>query len=300
MMLPMSTSEPAPPQDCEHLVLVDGSAGIVSSEPSVQAQGQAQIQALTYSEAWPDHLIELAARLELNRVQTPDLIQWAVLALEQGLDAPALRRLAGCYAPEPLSDTLSWYQRSLQELDLCLPTADALLDAYTALLARRIVTGDDPVTGLKQITDLNYMRRDWDPLLIPLCDLQAAAELQRDALGNYTWLYSDFDRADLQSLILEECRLYLALQALNPPADLIRSSWCLSCGQRSLPLTRPIKQAWSRRLWRRLNGNPRPLESVCPSCQSLELLPLSSQAGRRRYLSSCGQYDQPGETQSSW
>ncbi|HEY9839659.1 MAG TPA: hypothetical protein V6D23_04320 [Candidatus Obscuribacterales bacterium] len=237
------------------------------------------------SESWRESLTELAAQLASEQAGTQELITWAVQTLGQGADTPALRRLAGLYDRDPMSEARPWFESALNELKIVLPERDLLFSDFVAVLAQRVLAGSlAPIEGLGRISALSYARRAWDPLLTPLCDLQAAAELQADGLGSYAWLYPEFDQMPLPELIAAECQLFLDLRAAHPPPDLLRTSWCLSCRRRSLPHSRKIPESWLQRLWRNLTANPPVFESLCPHCGSHDLLPLSSLAGRRRYL----------------
>src|SRR5688572_15698038 len=114
------------------------------------------------TESWRDALTELLARLSLERAGTPELIDWAVGALEQGADGPALRRLAGLYRDQPMSDARPWLEACLREGGIVPATKDALLSDYAALLAQRILAGTLAApAGLGQISALNYARHDW-------------------------------------------------------------------------------------------------------------------------------------------
>lgn len=248
-----------------------------------------EAEAMAREPGWREALLELWLSLRQERAGTPELIGWAVEALAAGVDGPALRRLAGLYAHQPLSDAAPWLDKTLQELGQRMPEGDGLLDANCELLARRILSGEqEPIAGLARLSRLIYARRTHDPLLQPLCDLQAAAELQADELGSYTWLYPEFETRPLRELILEECRL---LQALHPryaspeaAAALMATSWCLACGARGVPVLRPAPERFFARIWRLLSENPRPRHSHCQACGSRELLPLTSLAGRLKLL----------------
>lgn len=251
--------------------------------------------AIASSNSWKHSLTALAAGLVLERAGTPELIAWAVAALEQGEDTPSLRRLAGCYAQDSFFDTLPWFRQSLREMGIELPEPDRLLSDYASLLAGRIQAGEqEALAGLREMIGLNYSRQQSDPLLGPLSDLLAAAELQADELGSYAWLYPEFATLPLAELIREECRLYLALrdQAVD---ELLTSSWCLSCGQREKALVQPRLQGWAQELWRRVCGNQAELRASCPHCGSEELLPLTRLAGRQKYLAA----EQTAQTRSA-
>lgn len=240
--------------------------------------------AIASSNSWKHSLTELAAGLALARTGTPELIAWAAAALAQGEDTPSLRRLAGCYAQDAFFDTLPWFRRCLTEMRIHLPDSDRLLSDYASLLARRIQSGEqEALAGLREMISLNYSRQQSDPLLGPLSDLLAAAELQADELGSYAWLYPEFASMPLTELIREECRLYLALRD-ETVDELLTSSWCLSCGQREKALVQPRLQGWAQTLWRRVCGNQAELRTSCPHCGSEELLPLTRLAGRQKYL----------------
>lgn len=230
-------------------------------------------------------LFGLALRLKREQASTAELINWAIELLMQGQDTPALRRLAGCYTSEPLSESLPWFNQSLAELRIQLPADDQLISEYAAHLAREILQQSIPaLQGLDQLASLNYQRQRWDPLLQPLCDLQAATELLADGLDSYAWIYEDFQADALEGLIQSECQFFLLLRQQPEAALILQSSYCLDCGQRALPLQAQMPERWLQKCWRLLTGRPAQSAARCAVCNSPNLLPLSRLAGRRRYL----------------
>lgn len=229
-------------------------------------------------------LIELAAREAVSEALIGEYIAWGVMALELGADSRALRRLAGLYAHDSVDEARQWLAVTVVELGLQKPAGDRAIGDFTALTARRILQGEiEPGLGLCRLSQLNYAREVRDALLQTICDLQAAAELRDDQLANYTWLYPDFDDLPLGELIRQECELYLKLRDTAPP-DLLETSWCLACGQRDKPMSRPRAQDWLKTLWRILTQNPVLTEQVCRHCGHAELMPLSRPEARERFL----------------
>lgn len=229
-------------------------------------------------------LIELTAREALSEALVGEYIAWGVLALELGIDSPAIRRLAGLYAHDSSEQARHGLDRSLAELGLNKPEGDRAIGDYIALTARRILRGElEPVLGLSRLSQLNYARVVREALLQTMCDLQAAAELRDDQLANYTWLYPDFDARPLDELIRQECELYLKLRDTAPP-DLLETSWCLACGQRDKPLSQARTQNWLKTLWRMVSQHPVLKEPVCRHCGHAELMPLSHPEARQRFL----------------
>lgn len=238
------------------------------------------------SPAWRLRLTEVSGGLLLDRCGTPELVAWAVEALEQGADTPGLRCLAARAVQEPLSESLPWFHRSLAELGLELGSPEQRRDRYLSLLAWRVVQQTlDPQEGLRQILAVDASQSRRHPLLVPLGDLQAAVELQQDGLETYSWLYAEFAEMPLEELIRTECRLYLELLPIAP-ANLLETAWCLTCGQRSIPFERARPLHFGQRLWLWLSRNRPEILKHCSDCASTELLPLSRLAGRQRFLAS--------------
>ena len=100
----------------------------------------------------PTGSIEILVQEIAGRSVGDDLVEWAVRALVEGFDSPALRRLAGL-------DKDSWFEakplfdRAVQELRLELPsTKELLLRDYLRVIAREMLDGRrQPVDALQII-----------------------------------------------------------------------------------------------------------------------------------------------------
>jgi hypothetical protein len=94
--------------------------------------------------ALSDRTIELLVDVEQGRASSGDLASWAVDALEQGLDTPALRMVAASRRGEPVVDALPYFWRALRELGIGKPHGEALLREYAAVLARQVLAATLP------------------------------------------------------------------------------------------------------------------------------------------------------------
>lgn len=89
----------------------------------------------------PAGSVELLMREAEGTISGEEFVNWAVRALVEGFDSPALRRLAGldgssCFEAKPFFD------RAAVELGLRLPvTTEAVRRAYLDILAREVLNG---------------------------------------------------------------------------------------------------------------------------------------------------------------
>ncbi len=84
--------------------------------------------------------IVLLARERLGALVAKDLVDWAVGALSEGMDTPALRHLAGMdlEGPPPTAAAMLQFRRALQELGISVPTPDVAAREYVRV--KEIVT----------------------------------------------------------------------------------------------------------------------------------------------------------------
>ena len=82
-----------------------------------------------------------------------DYSRWAEDALEQGLDSPSLRILAGLGSRTTYFEAEPYFRRSMAELGIALPTVDeSLRRLYLREVARQISAGEiSPAEGLERI-----------------------------------------------------------------------------------------------------------------------------------------------------
>ena len=85
--------------------------------------------------------VELLVRDADGTATGGEFVEWAVQALVEGLDSPALRTLAGLRDASRF-EAKALFDRAANELGLAMPaTRDALLRAYLRILAGEIVDG---------------------------------------------------------------------------------------------------------------------------------------------------------------
>lgn len=87
-------------------------------------------------------LIAATAKEHLSTVTAEDLIGWAVEALLEGVDTPAVRTLAGLdlEGVVPTADAVRVFQRALRELGIPASTPETAVREYLRLLADDIVS----------------------------------------------------------------------------------------------------------------------------------------------------------------
>ncbi len=101
-----------------------------------------------------DGLEFVAAKAALELALPEDLPEAAVAALEDGLDSPALRGLAGLSSME-LDDARPLFHRALAELNLAMPSPEEAVRRMAREVATEVVDGTvAPYQGAKRIWEL--------------------------------------------------------------------------------------------------------------------------------------------------
>ncbi len=101
---------------------------------------------------YPRELIETLTRRVAGTVSADDYINWASSALEQGLDTPNLRILAGLPSSTWRSDAEPYFDRALNELQIYVGDKEEILREYAKLIARKIINGElTAETGAERI-----------------------------------------------------------------------------------------------------------------------------------------------------
>ena len=95
-----------------------------------------------------------ASKCALGLLQSDDLIQVGVQALEHGCDSPSLRILAGLNASEA-EEARRMFDQALSELDLEVPSKRDAVIHLARGIAKEILTGTtEAYLGAKRIWDL--------------------------------------------------------------------------------------------------------------------------------------------------
>lgn len=218
-----------------------------------------------------------------------DLIDWGVMALEKGVDSPALRRLAGCYSHESLAEVEPWFDRALAELKMDLATTfemGPLFRPYSRLLASLVLAGDlAPRLGLKRLAALLYQTPVIDRLLYFFSELDDALDFWPQDPDEAKALCPELAEMPPEDCIRAECELFLAMSEYPElREDLFLLAYCPSCETLARPLYRPMPEPWSESIKRLFARGYRPHQALCSQCLRPAPLNISSIAGRRRYL----------------
>src|SRR5688572_29891967 len=88
-----------------------------------------------------DSLIHLLVQRLDSTVAAAAMVDWATAALCAGLDSPALVILAGLPRASILSDAEPWFEKTLDQLGIKLPSADDIRRAYVGVVSRAILAG---------------------------------------------------------------------------------------------------------------------------------------------------------------
>ena len=149
----------------------------------------------------PARTTETLLRYWIETATSDELIGWAVQALTDGFDSPALVRLASL-ADVRLSDATPVFLEALRELGIELLSREETARSYATEIAARICSGElEPRLGAYRI-----FREVLSPMLYP-----------RDLMGWY-FLYDgthypthrDVEGPELDTVILEEARKLVA------------------------------------------------------------------------------------------
>ena len=111
---------------------------------------------------FPRGTLELLVAIRQNRAPANDVANWAICALEDGYDTPALRLAASFHRDELASDAEPYVWRALGELGITPPSGEELLRAYADELALGILAGTrEPMDTVelvhhRVITPLNH------------------------------------------------------------------------------------------------------------------------------------------------
>lgn len=87
--------------------------------------------------------IVLLGKERCGTLAAKDLVDWAVGALSEGMDTPAIRQLAGMdlEGPRLTAAAMPQFRRALQELGIPVPAPDAAAREYVRVLVEDIVEG---------------------------------------------------------------------------------------------------------------------------------------------------------------
>lgn len=91
---------------------------------------------------YPPELLETLTRRVDGTVSGDDYINWASSALEQGLDSPNLRILAGLSSSTWRSDAEPYFDRALDELQIRVGDKGDVLREYAKHIAMKIINGE--------------------------------------------------------------------------------------------------------------------------------------------------------------
>ncbi len=88
----------------------------------------------------------------MSHADSDDLVEWAKLALEAGLDSKSLCILAGLSSPIYSTEAETYFQRSLKELNVELPPVEECLHWYCYYTAQDILDNrGTPSEGCRKI-----------------------------------------------------------------------------------------------------------------------------------------------------
>jgi hypothetical protein len=99
-----------------------------------------------------DRLLALLVRRLDDAIPGSELVDWATSALEEGVDSDSLVILAGFSRNSAMHETIPLLDRGLAELNLSVPSGEALRRAYVGVVSRAMLAGDlSTDTALDQV-----------------------------------------------------------------------------------------------------------------------------------------------------
>lgn len=241
-------------------------------------------QLLTFSE----FSLEIAALKALGRLTGTDLIDWAVQGLTEGYDSPALRRLAGAYAREPLSEIEPWFDKALAEMEYLLSPEplDPFFRPYSRLVAKWILNSKLPEEqGLKRLSELLYQTPQCDRLLYFFSELQDALDFWPHEPKEAFALCPELKELSPETCIRRECELFLAFsQRENLPEELFLWAYCQHCGHWARPAYTRVNQKLMDKIRKPFFSSESVYQAECAHCGTPHPLSMNTQAGRQLWL----------------
>ncbi|MEJ2466355.1 MAG: hypothetical protein P8045_11735 [Candidatus Thiodiazotropha sp.] len=231
---------------------------------------------------------ELNGRVALGIVCSTDYIAWATEILKRGEDSESLAILAGLDldGDPDASDVNRYFNRSLDELGLRLPTRERALLDYARYLCREIVLGRiAPVNGLKRLDGLypasGYTRlySIWDGLSEDLSFLKEEGRCYfNSGLGSH----------NIESYLRGVAEQFLVLTSYALPDNFFDLSVCPRCGYIGLPGSAKVRDPhFEQRPFPRLHG-PMQQVTACANCGAIHPLGMIDYKARQRYLDAEG------------
>lgn len=143
-----------------------------------------------------------------SRGNANDCVDWAINAMCCGEDSPSLRILAGLTPPLSSFEVREYASKALRELEIEIPQGAEAISAYARDLVEEIVNSPETMQrNLRILCDM-CIAEDYQEDIYDFYMLRwAFVDLQQEEVQ---WYWDGADRSNIQELVLNRCRDWLA------------------------------------------------------------------------------------------
>ena len=228
---------------------------------------------------------QLAGKRTLGIARPKDYGAWAESLLMAGEDSENVAILAGI-ALEKYPDTHDledYFQRSLRDLSLTLPTETNSLQSYAAYLCEQMVLGNlKPEQGLR-ILQTFYSRSDYEPIFSIWDELDEDIYFVKN--GEDCIFNDDLTQDNIQEFILKVAKQFIQLLEVQLPPNFYHLCVCKECDHIGESQYERIEKPWiPENFFRSIFGRNPNYQSICSKCGAPFPGNMSDYAARQRYL----------------
>lgn len=230
----------------------------------------------------------LAGKRALGTAYAKDYTDWAESTLHQNVVSKNVQILAGIgLERDPDSEEIeAYFQKSLKDLGLSLPSEKEGLENYAKYICEKIVSGTiDPEKGLG-ILETFYSRSDYEETIYSIWD-----ELGEDILmvkdREEPIFNAGLNQENIESFIMDVAKQFLSLVHIKLPENFFRLCACPKCGYIGESEFERMERPWLPELIFKILYRRSPaLCAICPKCREPFPINMSDYEGRNQYLSS--------------
>ncbi|MFA8433565.1 MAG: hypothetical protein ACEPOZ_03515 [Marinifilaceae bacterium] len=214
----------------------------------------------------------LAQRL-LSHFDSKKLIDWAIMALQDGFETENLLILAGLDS-ESTEEREKYFWLSIDELKLEVNQSDLeLIDNYAIYLAESVITKKIAVYDGLSIMQKIVLSSGYSQKYIQFYEIDE--DLDYLKYNNCPLYNSGLTLQNAESYIIKEFKLFLEAEKQQIDDKTRELVYCKKCDQIKIPKLKTIRN-WI--------GKAKYKTWVCNNCNSKDILFFSSQAGKEIIL----------------